>query len=163
MNPFGTPGFSRILKTIEAQRRLMEALLDSLLQLVEALWSTFLVVGTLLLPWTPLFAWIAFWTFGVNWVSLRRIIVHQGGWLGLVLLWFVMVLVWGTVAPPETGTHDLIVLKPSNYPGKMVFVTALFSIAFLCGSVQLSGCCAGWTPAQEEPVELDTHSPSTAH
>lgn len=138
----------------------MEALFDSLLQLVEALWALLLSVGSLLLPWTPLFAWIAFWTFGVNWVRLRHIIWHQGGLLGIVLVWFTMILVWGTVAPPEDGYHHLLGLTLSNYFGKMVYVTALFCIMFLCGSVQLSGCCAGWTPAQEEPVELDAHTPA---
>ena len=85
----------------------MEALLDSLLQLVEALLALFQSLGGLLLPWTPLFAWILFWTFGVDWVRLRRLLLHQGGLIGILLIWFAVVLVWGTVAPPEDGYHRL--------------------------------------------------------
>jgi hypothetical protein len=102
-------------------------------------------------------AWIVFWTFGVNWVRLRELIVHQGGWIAIVLLLLVTVLVWGTIAPPEGGFHYLLGLKLSNYFGKLVYVTTLFAIMFLCGSVQLAGFAGGWAPTQAEPAEPEHH------
>jgi len=140
----------------------METLLESLLQLGEALLALFVNLGSLLVPWTPLFAWIAFWTLGVNWVSLRRILLHEGGLIGVLLIWFTMILVWGTVSPPDGGYHHIFGLQLSNFVGKTVYTTSLFTIMFLCGAVQLSGCCAGWTPA-DETVELDTQPPSAGH
>ena len=65
--------------------------------------------------------------------------------LGLMLLiGAVWVLIWGEVAPPPDGSHHILGLSVSNYVGKLVYVTAMFCLMFLCGSVQLSGCCQHW-------------------
>jgi hypothetical protein len=114
----------------------LTALLDLLSAAGLFLWS---LVSTLA-PWTPLIAWVAFWTLAVNWVQLRSFLL-QGGWIGVVLLGLVTVLVWGVVAPPETGVHTLLGLEVSNFVGKTVYVTTLIVIMLLCGSTQLSGCC----------------------
>lgn len=115
---------------------LLTALLDLLIAFGAVIWT--LIVS--LVPWTPLIAWIAFWTFAVNWVRLREIQL-QGGMIGIVLLGLTAILVWGVVAPPESGTHSLLGLRVSNFAGKAMYVTALIVIMQLCGAVQLSGCC----------------------
>ena len=176
----------------------MEALGRSLRQLGEALWGLFVALFDVIGPWLPLVlglgVWIAFWTCAVNWVRFRETLV-RGGWIGLLLIAFAVVLVWGTVDPPAhflvrtadgrtlhgtsltvsedgltlvdaadqsvmipeadvrevTGYHRLLGLRVSNFVGKTVYVTALICIMFLCGSVQLGGCCR---VEDDERVEL---------
>ncbi|MFO0918596.1 MAG: hypothetical protein U0872_09810 [Planctomycetaceae bacterium] len=64
-------------------------------------------------------------------------------------------LIWGVIAPPATGSHYLLGLTLSNFVGKTVYVTALFTIMLLCGSVQLSGACGDWATFPEPAAEDD--------
>ncbi|MGE0377016.1 MAG: hypothetical protein AB7Q45_16520, partial [Planctomycetaceae bacterium] len=73
-------------------------------------------------------------------MNLRRVLL-SGGWLGGLLIMLVAIVGWGSIAPPESGTHSLLGLTLSNFVGKTVYVTSLAVIALLCGSVQLSGLC----------------------
>lgn len=122
----------------------MTELLISLSDLVVDLWNLLKVVSGLLLPWIPLAVWIGFWLCAVNWTKLRDVLISKGGVLGLLLIGAIWVLIWGVVAPPESGRHFLLGLTVTNFVGKLVYVTALFCLMFLCGSVQLSGCCQQW-------------------
>lgn len=122
----------------------MSELLISLSDLIVAAWSLLKAVSVLLLPWFPLAVWIGFWLCAVNWIKLREVLVAKGGLIGVLLIGAVWVLIWGVVAPPESGSHFILGLTVSNFVGKLVYVTALFSLMFLCGSVQLSGCCNQW-------------------
>ncbi len=122
----------------------MTELFVSLGDLVVAVWSLLRAVVNLALPWFPLAVWIGFWLCAVNWVKLRDVLINKGGLLGVLLIGAVWVLIWGVVAPPTDGSHFILGLTVSNYVGKLVYVTALFVLMFLCGSVQLSGCCQQW-------------------
>ncbi len=122
----------------------MSELLISLSDLLVAAWSLLRAVSGLLLPWFPLALWIGFWLCAVNWIKLREVLVSKGGLLGVLLIGAVWVLIWGVVAPPDSGSHFILGLTLSNFVGKLVYVTALFCLMFLCGSVQLSGCCNQW-------------------
>lgn len=133
----------------------MDAVLQNLIELGRALAVLIVSIGRVLLPLLPLVAWVAYWTFGVNWTKLRSALL-QGGWVGLVLLGFLAVLVWGTVAPPVTGAHQFFGLTLGNFVGKTVLVTALICIMLLCGSVQLSGACGSWCQF-DEPAEDEGH------
>ena len=115
-------------------------ILTALLDLLLALGALCLAVGSSLLPWIPLLAWIAFWMLAVDWRRLR-VVQLSGGILGLVLLGLVAVLVWAVIAPPAGGRHSLLGLEVTNLTGKLIYVTALIVIMQLCGAVQLSGCC----------------------
>lgn len=106
-----------------------------LTSLVGVVWALFLLA----LPWIALFGWVAYWLLAVDWPKLRKTLLFEGGIVGVVLLGLVMVLVWGCVAPPPSGKHFLLGLSVGNFTGKLVYVTALFFIAAMCGSVQLSG------------------------
>lgn len=139
----------------------MEELIQNLGQLVNALWGVIVALGALLLPWLGLVAWVLFWTLAVNWIKLRDVLV-KGGWIGVVLIGLVMVLVWGNVAPPADGYHSLLGLKLSNFVGKTVYVSALFVIMFLCGSVQLSGAVDRFLHFVE-PEPDDVHGHAHAH
>ena len=127
----------------------MLELITNLQALLVASWNVVVSLLGLLLPWTPLIAWVAFWLLAVNWVKLRAVMI-QGGWIGVVLLGLMLVLVWGVVAPPAAGSHHLFGLHVSNFVGKTVYVTALLTIMFLCGSVQLSGACGKFAEFPED-------------
>ncbi|MGD9858063.1 MAG: hypothetical protein AB7U20_24220 [Planctomycetaceae bacterium] len=100
---------------------------------------------------------MAFWTLAVNWVNLRRVLL-SGGWLGGLLIMLVAIVGWGSIAPPESGTHSLLGLTLSNFVGKTVYVTSLAVIALLCGSVQLSGLCGSLARVEEAPPEEVHHA-----
>jgi hypothetical protein len=135
----------------------MDAVLQNLIELCRDLALLGLSIGRVLLPLLPLAAWVAYWMFAVNWTKLRSALL-QGGWVGLVLLGFLAVLVWGTVAPPPAGAHQFFGLTLGNFVGKTVYVTALICVMLLCGSVQLSGAC-GSLCQFEEPAEDEGHAP----
>lgn len=131
----------------------MMDILNALLDLIASLGILVWTLLSSLAPWTPLIAWVAFWTLAVNWVQLRSFLL-KGGWIGVVLLGLTAVLVWGVVAPPEGGVHSLLGLNVSNFVGKTVYVTTLTVIMLLCGSTQLSGVCDGLLNL-EQPAGCD--------
>jgi hypothetical protein len=134
----------------------MEALLESLLQIVTAVWSLIVAVAVLLLPLLPLAAWVGFWLFAVDWEKLRRVMLNFG-WIGVVLIALVVVLVWGTVSPPAEGYHRIGTLAVSNYVGKLVYVTGLVCIMLLCGAAQLAGFGARYVRLEEPEDEAAPH------
>jgi hypothetical protein len=150
----------------------MDALVNSVLQLLQAVQEVVWSLGSIVGPWLPLIAWLAFWTFAVNWVKLRDIL-NSGAWVGLLLVGFVTVLVWGSIAPPPQGSYDLFGLTISNFVGKTVYVTGLFCLMLLAGALQLSGfggdCCRFAdepAPADEQGhghAEGDGHGQGAAH
>jgi len=138
----------------------MQALIDSLQNFLLAGWNVIAELFHLVTDHVPLplliglLAWIVFWTFGVNWVKLRETLL-KGGCVALILIALATVLVWAGIDPPTNGHHSLFGLHVSNYVGKTMYVTALVCIMFLCGSVQLSGCCAGCCRFEEDQPEAD--------
>lgn len=129
-------------------------LLESLVALLTALYHVIAALVVTLAPLLPLLLWVVFWTFAVDWVKLRHYFL-RGGWVALGLLMFVTILVWGVVAPPELGSHNMLGLTVSNFVGKTVYVTAIAVITLLCGSVQLSGICGNlcrFDDPTEEPA-----------
>ena len=147
----------------------MSELLIRLSDLLVASWSLLRAVSGLLMPWFPLAVWIGFWLCAVNWFKLREVLISKGGLLGVLLIGAVWVLIWGLVAPPESGSHFILGLTVSNFVGKLVYVTALFCLMFLCGSVQLSGCCNQWCEVTMPDPDAhgdhghDTHGQSAGH
>ena len=144
-------------------------LIHNLQVLFVAGWNVLVSLLVLVVPWTPLFGWVAFWLLAVNWVKLREVIV-KGGWVGILLMGLMMIVVWSVVAPPSTGFHHLFGLNVSNFVGKTVYVTALLTIMFLCGSVQLSGACGNLAHFPEDVPDHghgdhghDAHGSHDAH
>jgi hypothetical protein len=140
----------------------MENLLNSLLELIIAVWNVLESLFHLILPWAPLVAWVAFWLLAVNWVKYRAVLL-KGGWTGLAFIGLIMIMIWGLISPPVDGAHHVFGLSLSNFVGKTVYVTALFSIMFLCGSVQLSGACGSLICFKHEDEEPADHSHAAAH
>ena len=129
----------------------MEQLFSNLQKLLVAGWDVGISLFAVLIPWTPLIAWVAFWLLAVNWEKLYPILA-KGAVIGVLLVGLMAVLVWGLIAPPPDGVHYLYGLRPSNFVGKGVYVTMLMTIMALCGSVQLSGACGSLFP-EEVPEE----------
>lgn len=138
-------------------------LLQSLVNVVSSLLDVVMALARVILPWLPLLAWIAYWSLCVNWPKAHDIIWRRGGIIGVLLLMFVSVIVWGSVAPPEDGVHTLFGLTVSNYVGKFVYVTMLTCITFLCGSVQMSGTFGSLIDFSDEDKADDSHAHATSH
>ena len=136
-------------------------LLQSLQEVITALLHVVMALVNIVLPWFPLLVWIAFWSLAVNW-SRAFDILRKGGAIGVLLLMFVSVLVWGSVAPPIEGSHSLFGLTVSNFAGKFVYVTMLTCIALLCGSAQMSGAFGSLVDFSDESAADDAED-SHAH
>jgi ABC-type nickel/cobalt efflux system permease component RcnA len=91
-------------------------------------WPT-LVLGLLLL-----LAWVAWWLWGVNWVTAWDWL-GRGAWVAVVLLVIVAALVWSRIAPVAVG----------NFWRQLVGTTFLACLALFCGWLQ---GVMGWTPAE---------------
>lgn len=131
-------------------------LLTSLWNVIVAVFSLLIVLLQTLIPWTPLIAWVAFWLFAVNWRQLYPVLA-KGGMIAVLLIGLMAVLVWSMIAP-DPAEHVLFGLHVSNAVGKIVYVTGLIVIAFLCGSVQLTGCCGNLYRFEEpQPAPAEHH------
>lgn len=139
----------------------MEALFNSLLDVFWSLLNVVVSLVHLVLPWLPLLAWIGYWAFAVNWAKAFPIL-RRGGMIGVFLLMFVAVMVWGAIAPPVDGKHVLFGLSVSNYAGKFIYVTMLTCITLLCGSAQLSGAFGRFGEFPEESSD-DDHGHGHGH
>lgn len=137
-------------------------LLESLINVIASLRDVVMALVRVILPWLPLLAWIGYWSLCVNWVKAHDIIWRRGGFIGVVLLMFIATLVWGSVSPPIEGTHTLFFLTVSNYVGKFAFVTMLTCIAFICGSVQMSGTFGSLIDFSNEDQPADDHAHAPA-
>ncbi len=143
----------------EATLREWGAVGDILLALgaiLDAIGSILVTLASVLFtaPVFPLLVWVALWLFAVDWTRLRQIML-KGGWLGVVLVGAVMVIVWQQVSP---GASEVLGLKTSGYVEKFVYVAGLFSVMFLCGAVQLTGCCRACCPAPAAEADSgDSH------
>jgi len=141
----------------------MEPLLKAIAEFGSSLWDLSVALLAVLVPWTPLAAWIVFWLFAVNWVKLRETLA-KGGWVGLVLIGAIMVLVWGNIAS-GSGSFSFFgrQLNVGNFVEKTVYVSGLFVIMLLAGALQLSGFCAGCCRF-DEPVKIaETHDHHSVH
>ena len=139
----------------------MQVLLEAISRVGSSFWELLVAVLAVLVPWTPLAAWIVFWLFAVNWLKLRQTLA-KGGWVGLVLIGASMVLVWGSISP-GSGGFDFFGLRISNFVEKTVYVSGLFVMMFLAGALQLSGFCAACCQFNEPVLIADTHGHNAGH
>lgn len=115
----------------------MELLLQEFGNLFDALIGVTLAVVQLFQPWVPLLLWVVFWCVLVDWRVFRRQL-KQGGWIPLALLFFLGALFWSLLDPTASGRHTLFGLSASNLVGKIVYVSGLACLMFVCGSFQLA-------------------------
>jgi len=134
--------------------------LDQFSAVIVALFGLAIALAQAILPWTPLLLWIAFWLFAVNWLNP---VLMRGGLVGVVLISVVAILVWGSISEPVGGSHSLFGLSVNNLVGKAVYVIGLSVIAFLCGTVQLSGGCGAWCQFEDETPDSLPAEPHAHH
>ncbi len=135
----------------------LDAILLALWQIVEQLYLIVVELGGLILtaPVMPLLIWCVFWLFAVDWTRLRHIML-RGGWIGVVLIGVVMVVAWQQL-DPEAADSLLGLMNLNGYIEKMMYVTGLFSLMFICGAVQLTGCCGPSRTEAAEATEANGH------
>jgi hypothetical protein len=105
-------------------------------------------VGALVLQWSPLIIWLAWWTFAVNWRKTREWL-RQGAWAPLVLLLLMIALVWSRLMPSSV---TLAGVRLANFWWQLGAVTIIVGLTFLCGVVQDALGCA--------PPEIDLDPPA---
>ena len=134
-------------------------LLSSLINVFKSLADVVIALVNIIVPWLPLLGWIAYRSLAVNWVKSFDIL-RRGGFIGVFLMMFVAVIVWGAVAPPVDGVHTLFGLTVSNYAGKFIYVTMLTCIALLCGSAQMSGTFGSLIDfsGEDDTTDVKAHS-----
>ncbi|MEE3365373.1 MAG: hypothetical protein VX304_06980 [Planctomycetota bacterium] len=134
----------------------LDSIVEALGQIIFGLQQIVSSIASVVLtaPVLPVLCWTVFWLFAVDWIRLRQILL-KGGWLGVMLVGFVMVIVWQQISP---GSQSVLGLELNGYIEKLVYVTALLSVMFVCGAVQLTGCCTRWCAAEVVEVETtDSH------
>ena len=131
----------------------LENIVDALEQILLGFKQILTVVASVIFtaPVLPVLAWALFWLFAVDWTRLRQIIL-KGGWLGVALVGVVMVVVWQQIVPEA---EVVLNLEVNGYIEKMVYVTALFSVMFVCGAIQLTGCCRRCCPVPTTELETE--------
>ena len=130
----------------------LDSIIEALGQIIFGLQQIVSSIASVVLtaPVLPVLCWTVFWLLAVDWIQLRQILL-KGGLLGIMLVGFVMVIVWQQISP---GSQAVLGLELNGYIEKLVYVTALLSLMFVCGAVQLTGCCTRWCAA--EVVEAET-------
>ena len=134
----------------------LDSIVEALGQIIFGLQQIVSSIASVILtaPVLPVLCWTVFWLFAVDWIQLRQILL-KGGWMGIMLVGFVMVIVWQQISP---GSQAVLGLELNGYIEKLVYVTALLSLMFVCGAVQLTGCCTRWCAAEAVEVETtDSH------
>ncbi len=131
------------------------ALKDSLINLLVAAYEVVKATFLFLLPYFGLICWVAYWLFAVNWTKLYELLFKKGAVISLSLLVLFWIFVWCTVSPPADGYHEWFGFKVGNAVGKTVYVVALMSLAFICGSFQLSGAVNRYIDFSDELEPVD--------
>jgi hypothetical protein len=128
-------------------------------QLVEALFNLVVELLRLGLIWSLLLAWIAWWTFAVDWRKTWKVLA-QGAWVPLVLLSVTGAFVWSRIAPSQWNFLNLVVV--ANFWWQMLGVGLLVSLTLFCGWLQ---GVLGWSPAEVslEPPPSAGHDPHHSH
>jgi hypothetical protein len=90
----------------------------------------------------PVGLWCAWWLFCVDWRKTWPVLA-RGGWLGVVLLLFVITLAWSGISP--TSCNCLRVVTIPNFWWQLGYVSTLTALALFCGWLQAQ---FGWVPPE---------------
>jgi hypothetical protein len=134
-------------------------LFDTLWQLVVALFNLVVELLRLGLTWSLLLAWVAWWTFAVDWQKTWKVL-KQGAWAPLVLLAVTGAFVWSRIAPDRWNCFNLLLVP--NFWWQLLAVGLLLGLTLFCGWLQ---GVFGWTPAEVslEPPAPTAHDHHAAH
>jgi hypothetical protein len=125
-------------------------ILQTLIQLVTAIFQLVVEIGQLGLQNALILTWIAWWLWGVNWTKAWGVLA-RGGWVVVVLLDVQVALAWSAIAPSSADLFGLFTL--GNFWWQLGSVTILVLVALFCGWVQGQ---FGWAPAE---ISFDPPAP----
>ena len=111
------------------------------------------------LVWSLLLAWVAWWTFAVDWKKTWKVLA-QGAWVPLVLLAVTGAFVWSRIEPGKWNLLNVVAVP--NFWWQLLAVGLLVGLTLFCGWLQ---GVFGWTPAEVslEPPATAGHDPHHAH
>src|SRR5689334_11124195 len=95
-----------------------------------------------LLHLLPLGLWCAWWLCCVNWPRAWPVL-SRGGWIGVVLLMFVVTLAWSGISPSSCPCLGFVTIP--NFWWQLGYVSTLVVLALFCGWLQGR---LGWTPPE---------------
>ncbi|MEP3479206.1 MAG: hypothetical protein ABJZ55_08170 [Fuerstiella sp.] len=116
----------------------MIELRDSLQELVFAVWNVITAIGQLAIDHWFLLAWIAYFLFAVHWAKAFDVL-SKGGWVAAWLVSLAGIALLSTITqigPPQTAVFGWDV---NPVIGTVVSSMTYLAIAFVCGSIQMSG------------------------
>jgi hypothetical protein len=128
-----------------------EGLGDILGRLFQRLGELIAANQGLLVAGLLIFAWSAYWLWGVNWQRAWQVL-GQGAWVPLVLLLIMAALVWSRLAPGDCECLGFTTVP--NFWWQLGGVGALTAWTLFLGWVQ---GYFGW-----QPPELDLEPPAPA-
>jgi len=106
---------------------------DILWQLMGNLGTLLVMLGTLVLRWSLLIVWVAWWLFAVDWRKAWSVLAH-GAWAPAVLLLAVGALVWSRIEPVDCECLGFATV--ANFWWQLGGVSLLAALALLCGWFQ---------------------------
>lgn len=113
----------------------MIELLNSLQGLAFAVWNVLIAIGQLAIVHWFLLAWIAYFLFAVHWAKAFDVFV-KGGWVAASLVLFAVIALVSTVSQADAS---LLGWDINPVTGTIVSSIIYLAIAFVCGSIQMSG------------------------
>jgi hypothetical protein len=125
---------------------------DSLSQLITVLGRLLGEILYLLMGWSLLIGWLAWWLAGVNWKRLWPVLA-QGAWAPAVLALGAISLVWSQIDPKDCTCLGFAVIP--NFWWQLGSLGLLAAVTLFCGWLQ---GVFGWTP-----TEIDLEPPAVAH
>jgi hypothetical protein len=117
---------------------------DLLHTLIDLFWILLQLLGNLLqllLAWSLLLAWVAWWLWGVNWRKAWPVLA-QGAWVPVLLLVVLGALVWSQIAPSD---FSLGFASVPNFWWQLTAAGLLAASALFLGWVQ---GVMGWSPPE---------------
>ena len=130
----------------------LSVIFDNLWQILQGLGYLVVNLLILLMQWSLLIAWLAWWLWGVNWNRLWPTL-RRGAWAPLVLLIIVSALVWSRIQPSDCNCLGFTTVP--NFWWQLGAVGLLAAVTFFCGWLQ---GVFHWAPA-----EINLDPPATTH
>jgi hypothetical protein len=106
---------------------------NTLLQLVQVLFTLVSDLVTLAARWLLVIVWVAWWLWFVDWRKLWPTLA-AGSWAPFLLLSVLAAIAWACIAP---GPLTLAGFVFPNFLWKLGAVMLLFCVALFCGWLQM--------------------------
>jgi hypothetical protein len=100
-----------------------------------------LYLVVVLLRWSPVIVWVAWWLWAVDWRQLGPALA-RGAWAPLVLLAIITAIVWSALFPGQMTVAGLLL---PHFWGHLAVVGLAAAVAGLCGWLQVQ---RGWGPPE---------------